>query len=81
VQQRKSPGHSGRAAHEPLLDDANKAIIEQLQQDGRRSLPPRWPAVVGLSEGGRAPAGPATPRCRDHANSCRDRPVTRWLQA
>jgi Lrp/AsnC family transcriptional regulator, regulator for asnA, asnC and gidA len=39
----------GRAPAEPLLDDVNKAIIEQLQQDGRRSYA-AIAAVVGLSE-------------------------------
>jgi Lrp/AsnC family transcriptional regulator for asnA, asnC and gidA len=39
----------GRAAAEPLLDDINKAIIEQLQEDGRRSYAAMAQAV-GLSE-------------------------------
>jgi Lrp/AsnC family transcriptional regulator, regulator for asnA, asnC and gidA len=47
VQTRKAP--SGRASAEPLLDDVNKAIIEQLQQDGRRSYA-AMAAAVGLSE-------------------------------
>jgi Lrp/AsnC family transcriptional regulator for asnA, asnC and gidA len=47
VQTRKAPG--GRASAEPLLDDVNKAIIEQLQQDGRRSYA-AMAAAVGLSE-------------------------------
>jgi Lrp/AsnC family transcriptional regulator, regulator for asnA, asnC and gidA len=38
-----------RRASEPLLDAANKAIIEQLQQDGRRSYA-AMAAAVGLSE-------------------------------
>jgi Lrp/AsnC family transcriptional regulator for asnA, asnC and gidA len=38
---------SGRAAHQ--LDDVSKAIIEQLQQDGRRSYAAIG-KVVGLSE-------------------------------
>jgi len=46
-QARKAP--SGRAPAEPLLDDVNKAIIEQLQQDGRRSYA-AMAAAVGLSE-------------------------------
>jgi Lrp/AsnC family transcriptional regulator for asnA, asnC and gidA len=46
-QARKAP--SGRASAEPLLDDVNKAIIEQLQQDGRRSYA-AMAAAVGLSE-------------------------------
>jgi Lrp/AsnC family transcriptional regulator for asnA, asnC and gidA len=40
---------SGRASAEPLLDDVNKAIIEQLQEDGRRSYAAMAQAV-GLSE-------------------------------
>ncbi|WP_250279997.1 Lrp/AsnC family transcriptional regulator [Frankia sp. Cppng1_Ct_nod] len=40
---------SPRAASEPLLDDINKAIIEQLQQDGRRSYA-AMATAVGLSE-------------------------------
>jgi Lrp/AsnC family transcriptional regulator for asnA, asnC and gidA len=40
---------SGRTAAEPLLDDINKAIIEQLQEDGRRSYAAMAQAV-GLSE-------------------------------
>ncbi|ADP78860.1 Lrp/AsnC family transcriptional regulator [Frankia sp. AgB1.9] len=47
MQTRKAPG--GRASAEPLLDDVNKAIIEQLQQDGRRSYA-AMAAAVGLSE-------------------------------
>jgi Lrp/AsnC family transcriptional regulator for asnA, asnC and gidA len=47
VPQRRSPGT--RAAAEPLLDDANRTIIEQLQQDGRRSYA-AMAAAVGLSE-------------------------------
>ncbi len=47
MQQRRPPG--GRAVQEPLLDDVNKAIIEQLQQDGRRSYA-AMAAAVGLSE-------------------------------
>ncbi|WP_045876288.1 Lrp/AsnC family transcriptional regulator [Pseudofrankia sp. DC12] len=47
MQTRKAPG--GRALAEPLLDDVNKAIIEQLQQDGRRSYA-AMAAAVGLSE-------------------------------
>ena len=39
----------GRAAVEPLLDEVNKAIIEQLQEDGRRSYA-AMAQVVGLSE-------------------------------
>jgi Lrp/AsnC family transcriptional regulator for asnA, asnC and gidA len=46
-QARKAPG--GRSPAEPLLDDINKAIIEQLQQDGRRSYA-AMAAAVGLSE-------------------------------
>ncbi len=38
-----------RAAPEPLLDDINKAIIEQLQEDGRRSYA-AMATAVGLSE-------------------------------
>jgi Lrp/AsnC family transcriptional regulator for asnA, asnC and gidA len=40
---------SGRVSTEPLLDDVNKAIIEQLQEDGRRSYAAMAQAV-GLSE-------------------------------
>ncbi len=40
---------SPRAASEPLLDDINKAIIEQLQQNGRRSYA-AMATAVGLSE-------------------------------
>jgi Lrp/AsnC family transcriptional regulator for asnA, asnC and gidA len=47
VRPRKSPGQSG--SPEPLLDDVNKAIIEQLQQDGRRSYA-GMATAVGLSE-------------------------------
>ncbi|CUU58842.1 AsnC family transcriptional regulator [Frankia sp. CcI49] len=47
MQPRRSPGQ--RQAAEPLLDDINKAIIEQLQQDGRRSYA-SMAASVGLSE-------------------------------
>lgn len=47
MQTRKALG--GRASAEPLLDDVNKAIIEQLQQDGRRSYA-AMAAAVGLSE-------------------------------
>ncbi|WP_131765536.1 Lrp/AsnC family transcriptional regulator [Candidatus Protofrankia californiensis] len=36
-------------APEPLLDDVNKAIIEQLQRDGRRSYA-AMATAVGLSE-------------------------------
>jgi Lrp/AsnC family transcriptional regulator for asnA, asnC and gidA len=39
----------GMAALSPLLDDANRAIIEQLQSDGRRSYA-AIAAAVGLSE-------------------------------
>jgi len=39
----------GMAAVSPLLDDANRAIIEQLQGDGRRSYA-AIAAAVGLSE-------------------------------
>ncbi|MEJ7831643.1 MAG: Lrp/AsnC family transcriptional regulator [Nocardioides sp.] len=42
-QERSSPDHRG------LLDDVSKAIIEQLQQDGRRSYAAIG-KVVGLSE-------------------------------
>ncbi len=41
--------NSARATPEPLLDDANKAIIEQLQRDGRRSYA-AMATAVGLSE-------------------------------
>jgi Lrp/AsnC family transcriptional regulator for asnA, asnC and gidA len=47
VQARRSS--PGRPPGEPLLDDANKAIIEQLQQDGRRPYAAIGKAV-GLSE-------------------------------
>jgi len=47
VQMRRASG--GRPSSEPLLDDVNKAIIEQLQQDGRRSYA-AMAAAVGLSE-------------------------------
>jgi Lrp/AsnC family transcriptional regulator for asnA, asnC and gidA len=47
LSRRRSPG--ARAAQEPLLDDANRTIIEQLQQDGRRSYA-AMAAAVGLSE-------------------------------
>ncbi|WP_347402891.1 Lrp/AsnC family transcriptional regulator [Protofrankia symbiont of Coriaria ruscifolia] len=40
---------SARTAPEPLLDDVNKAIIEQLQRDGRRSYA-AMATAVGLSE-------------------------------
>jgi Lrp/AsnC family transcriptional regulator for asnA, asnC and gidA len=40
---------TGRGPSEPLLDDVNKAIIEQLQQDGRRSYA-AMAGAVGLSE-------------------------------
>jgi Lrp/AsnC family transcriptional regulator for asnA, asnC and gidA len=40
---------AARAAPEHLLDDINKAIIEQLQEDGRRSYA-AMAAAVGLSE-------------------------------
>lgn len=39
----------GRIPSDPLLDDVNKAIIEQLQQDGRRSYA-AMATAVGLSE-------------------------------
>lgn len=45
-QKRPTPA---RTATEPLLDDINKAIIEQLQGDGRRSYAAMAQAV-GLSE-------------------------------
>jgi Lrp/AsnC family transcriptional regulator for asnA, asnC and gidA len=38
-----------RPTIDPLLDDVNKAIIEQLQEDGRRSYA-AMAAAVGLSE-------------------------------
>ncbi|WP_318646768.1 Lrp/AsnC family transcriptional regulator [Nocardioides donggukensis] len=41
--------HSPRAHERPQLDDVSKAIIEQLQQDGRRSYAAIG-KVVGLSE-------------------------------
>jgi Lrp/AsnC family transcriptional regulator for asnA, asnC and gidA len=47
VQQRRPTG--ARVAQEPLLDEVNKAIIEQLQQNGRRSYA-AMAAAVGLSE-------------------------------
>jgi Lrp/AsnC family transcriptional regulator for asnA, asnC and gidA len=47
VQSRRTPGQ--RTASDGLLDDINKAIIEQLQQDGRRSYA-SMAAAVGLSE-------------------------------
>jgi Lrp/AsnC family transcriptional regulator for asnA, asnC and gidA len=47
VQLRKSPGQRG--SPETLLDDVNRAIIEQLQQDGRRSYA-GMATAVGLSE-------------------------------
>ncbi|MEX5631436.1 Lrp/AsnC family transcriptional regulator [Parafrankia sp. FMc2] len=47
MQSRRSSGQ--RQAPEPLLDDINKAIIEQLQQDGRRSYA-AMATAVGLSE-------------------------------
>ena len=50
---RTSPGGSGRPARRrpgpPTLDDASKGIIEQLQEDGRRSYA-AIAAAVGLSE-------------------------------
>jgi Lrp/AsnC family transcriptional regulator, regulator for asnA, asnC and gidA len=42
------PGHRGERA-KPALDDVSKAIIEQLQQEGRRSYAAIG-KVVGLSE-------------------------------
>ena len=42
------PGHRGERA-KPVLDDVSKAIIEQLQQEGRRSYAAIG-KVVGLSE-------------------------------
>jgi Lrp/AsnC family transcriptional regulator for asnA, asnC and gidA len=42
-------GGLGRPPAEPLLDPVNKAIIEQLQQDGRRSYA-AMASAVGLSE-------------------------------
>lgn len=47
MQPRKSPDQ--RNSPELLLDDINKAIIEQLQQDGRRSYA-AMATAVGLSE-------------------------------
>ncbi|ABD13130.1 AsnC family transcriptional regulator [Frankia sp. CcI156] len=47
MQSRRSPGQ--RLSSDTLLDDVNKAIIEQLQQDGRRSYA-AMAAAVGLSE-------------------------------
>ncbi|WP_018502261.1 Lrp/AsnC family transcriptional regulator [Parafrankia discariae] len=47
MQSRRSPAQ--RQTPEPLLDDINKAIIEQLQQDGRRSYA-AMATAVGLSE-------------------------------
>jgi Lrp/AsnC family transcriptional regulator for asnA, asnC and gidA len=47
VQSRRALGQ--RSASDGLLDDVNKAIIEQLQQDGRRSYA-AMAAAVGLSE-------------------------------
>jgi Lrp/AsnC family transcriptional regulator for asnA, asnC and gidA len=44
---RRALGH--RSAPDALLDDVNKAIIEQLQQDGRRSYA-AMATAVGLSE-------------------------------
>jgi Lrp/AsnC family transcriptional regulator, regulator for asnA, asnC and gidA len=42
-------GSAGRAAARAVLDDVSKAIIEELQQDGRRSYAAIG-KVVGLSE-------------------------------
>ncbi|SNQ45435.1 Transcriptional regulator [Frankia canadensis] len=47
MQSRRTLGQ--RSAPDALLDDVNKAIIEQLQQDGRRSYA-AMAAAVGLSE-------------------------------
>ncbi|WP_462186206.1 MULTISPECIES: Lrp/AsnC family transcriptional regulator [unclassified Frankia] len=47
MQSRRSPGQ--RLSSGTLLDDVNRAIIEQLQQDGRRSYA-AMAAAVGLSE-------------------------------
>ncbi|KJE22917.1 transcriptional regulator, AsnC family [Frankia torreyi] len=47
MRSRRTPGQ--RSASDGLLDDINKAIIEQLQQDGRRSYA-AMAAAVGLSE-------------------------------
>jgi Lrp/AsnC family transcriptional regulator for asnA, asnC and gidA len=46
---RTGRGVNGRDAKPPLLDDVSKAIIEQLQQDGRRPYAAIGKAV-GLSE-------------------------------
>ncbi|WP_051400243.1 Lrp/AsnC family transcriptional regulator [Haloechinothrix halophila] len=43
------PSRSGKNEHNGLLDDTSKAIIEQLQQDGRRAYGAIGKAV-GLSE-------------------------------
>ncbi len=43
------PSRSGKSEHNGLLDDTSKAIIEQLQQDGRRAYGAIGKAV-GLSE-------------------------------
>jgi Lrp/AsnC family transcriptional regulator, regulator for asnA, asnC and gidA len=49
IQAARPRGREGRVRGSPLLDDANKRIIEQLQQDGRRSYAAIAKAV-GLSE-------------------------------
>ena len=56
------------------LDDVSKAIIEQLQEDGRQSyatIAKRGRAV----RGGGAPAGAAAPRPGGHADRRGDRPA------
>jgi Lrp/AsnC family transcriptional regulator, regulator for asnA, asnC and gidA len=47
-----------------ILDDVAKQIIEQLQQDGRRSY-----AAIGKAVGLSEPAGAAAGRRRRHAGS------------
>ena len=55
------------------LDDVSKAIIEQLQSDGRRSYAEIGKAV-GPQRGRRAPAGAEAHRLRRHAGRRRHRP-------